>query len=169
MFCRERRALIGTIFRDCATLATLCGTLCASINSPVKLAPELTPLSQLERSVPRAPFHISQFSSASAPLALPSCGSVRPPESLLTPDPLPNVQTEELAVRVSFIVGVDGHVHSAFVLESGGSDEDEVVLRTVRLWRYRRRSMGSHGFGSASKIQHPLAGEFSYNISTRVI
>ena len=82
-------------------------------------------------------FHISQFSSASAPLALPSCGSVRPPESLLTPDPLPNVQTEELAVRVSFIVGVDGHVHSAFVLESGGSDEDEVVLRTVRLWRYR--------------------------------
>jgi TonB family protein len=38
---------------------------------------------------------------------------------------------------VSFIVGTDGHVHSAFILDSGGPNEDKVVLRTIRTWRYR--------------------------------
>jgi TonB family protein len=71
------------------------------------------------------------------PLALPSCSSVRPPEALVTPDPLPRVQADVLRVRVSFIVGSDGLVHSAFVLESGGPGQDEVVLRAVRDWRYR--------------------------------
>ena len=60
-----------------------------------------------------------------------------PPEALLTPDPLLHVQSDDLNVRVSFIVGADGQVHSAFVLESGGADEDQSVLRAVRYWRYR--------------------------------
>ena len=62
---------------------------------------------------------------------------VRPPEALLTPDPLLHVQHGDLDVRVSFIVGSDGHVHSAFVLDSGGLDQDQIVLRTIRFWRYR--------------------------------
>ncbi len=61
----------------------------------------------------------------------------RPPEALLTPDPLLHVQDDDLQVRVSFIVGSDGHVHSAFVLDSGGADEDQIVLHAVRFWRYR--------------------------------
>jgi TonB family protein len=73
----------------------------------------------------------------SEPLALPKCGDVRPPEALLTPDPLLHVQDDALHVRVSFIVGSDGHVHSAFILNSGGPGEDQVVLHAVRLWRYR--------------------------------
>ncbi len=73
----------------------------------------------------------------SPPLALPRCGNVRPPEALLTPDPLLHVEEDELNVRVSFIVGTDGHVHSAFVLQSGGPTEDQIVLRAVRFWRYR--------------------------------
>jgi len=40
-------------------------------------------------------------------------------------------------VRVSFIVGSDGHVHDAFILDSGGPGEDQIVLRAVRFWRYR--------------------------------
>jgi TonB family protein len=56
---------------------------------------------------------------------------------LLTPDPLLNVQDDDLHVRVSFIVGADGHVYSAFVLDSGGPGEDQIVLRAVRFWRYR--------------------------------
>ena len=73
-------------------------------------------LSQLERSLLRVPAHISEFSPVSEPLALPKCGLVRPPEALLTPDPL---------------------LHSAFVLTGARSDEDEAVLRAVRQWRYR--------------------------------
>jgi len=70
-------------------------------------------------------------------MALPKCGDLRPPEALLTPDPLLLVQEDDLKVRVSFIVGSDGHVHSAFVLDSGGPNEDRIVLRAIRSWRYR--------------------------------
>jgi TonB family protein len=56
---------------------------------------------------------------------------------LLTPDPLLPVQDEDLKVRVSFIIGADGQVHSAFILDSGGPEEDERILRVIRFWRYR--------------------------------
>lgn len=93
--------------------------------------------SREENSLHRVPAHISEFGAASAPLALPKCGSVQPPEALLTPDPILPAESENVLVRVSFIVGSDGHVYSAFVLNSGGAGEDQVVLRTVRKWRYR--------------------------------
>lgn len=73
----------------------------------------------------------------SEPMAIPACGNVRPPEALLTPDPLLHVQDDALQVRVSFIVGSDGHVHSPFILDSGGPEEDQIVLRAIRFWRYR--------------------------------
>src|ERR1700682_6108258 len=105
--------------------------------SPSRVMPHRVPITQLEKTLRRMPAHISEFAPVSQPLALPTCGNVRPPEALLTPDPLMHVQDDDLDVRVSFIVGSDGHVHSAFVLESGGSDEDQIVLRAVRFWRYR--------------------------------
>lgn len=90
------------------------------------------------RALGHASAHVSEFSLVSAsPLALPKCASVRPPEALLTPDPLFPPQDDNLLVRVSFIVGSDGHVHSAFVTYSGGDDGDQAVLRAVRSWRYR--------------------------------
>ena len=83
------------------------------------------------------PAHISEFAHMSDPMALPKCGDVRPPEALLTPDPLLNAEDDDLRVRVSFIVGTDGHVHSAFILDSGGKAEDLSVLHAIRFWRYR--------------------------------
>lgn len=99
--------------------------------------PQRTPLAQMEKKLGRVPAHISEFAPVSEPLALAKCGDVRPPEALLTPDPLLHAQSDDLKVRVSFIVGADGRVHSAFVLDSGGADEDLAVLRAVRYWRYR--------------------------------
>jgi TonB family protein len=40
-------------------------------------------------------------------------------------------------VKVSFIIGTDGRVHSPLILESSGMVGDRHVLRTVRSWRYR--------------------------------
>ena len=79
---------------------------------------------------------ISEFVSVSEPLAWSGCGDVRPPEALLTPDPMLQVQDDDLHARVSFIVGSDGHVHSPFILDSGGPEEDQLILRAVRRWRY---------------------------------
>jgi len=113
---------------------------CAPVSQRVHALP--IPVAQLERSLLRVPAHISEFTPFSGPLALPKCEMVRPPEALLTPDPLLPTEllpTEDdpLLVRVSFIVGSDGHVHSAFVLTGARIDEDEAVLRAVRQWRYR--------------------------------
>ena len=122
------------------SLAGLSGVLAwcgVTSPSPLRVVPHGVPLMQLEQTLRRAPAHISEFSPVSEPLAVAKCGDVRPPEALLTPDPLLQVQDDDLDVRVSFIVGSDGHVHSAFVLDSGGSDEDQIVLRAVRFWRYR--------------------------------
>ena len=83
------------------------------MTSPPITAPPHVPLEQLEKNLRRVP------------------------EALLTPDPLLRAKDDDLRVRVSFIVGTDGHVHSAFILDSGGAEEDQLVLHAVRYWRYR--------------------------------
>jgi TonB family protein len=120
------------------SLAVVAGVLiwCAMIPASGRI-PHRPALAQLEKTLDRVPAHISEFSPVSEPLALPKCGDVRPPEALLTPDPLLQGQDDNLDVRVSFIIGADGNVHSAFILDSGSPEEDRLVLRTVNLWRYR--------------------------------
>jgi TonB family protein len=114
-----------------------------SILAPPVIAPSslVTPNTATVKSssgpLATLPVHISEFLPVWAPLDVPRCGTVQPPEALLTPDPLRQTREDDSHVRVSFIVGTDGHVHSAFVLESGGMTEDQMVLRAVRLWRYR--------------------------------
>lgn len=121
-----------------ATLLAVSGALAwgsGSASHAVILPPPSLP--QVETRLHRSPAHISEFSPVSEPLALPKCSSVRPPEALLTPDPLLQVSEDDMNVSVSFIVGADGHVHSAFVMTGGGPVEDQIVLRAVRFWRYR--------------------------------
>jgi hypothetical protein len=139
----SRKALAAAVLMAGVVLAGFSGVLSwGSVTSAVaspSITPRRIPLAQLEKQLRRVPAHISEFAPTSQPLALPKCGHVRPPEALLTPDPLLYVQDDDLHlhVRVSFIVGSDGHVHSPFVLDSGGPVEDNIVLRAVRFWRYR--------------------------------
>ncbi|HEY1658820.1 MAG TPA: energy transducer TonB [Candidatus Sulfotelmatobacter sp.] len=65
------------------------------------------------------------------------CEDTQPPEALATPDPLLVPAAKGVTVKVSFIIGSDGRVHSPLILESAGSTEDRNVLQTVRGWRYR--------------------------------
>jgi len=133
------RTIIRKGFAILVALACLSHVLAWSAvpsSSSSRITPHRVPLAQLEKTLRRVPAHISEFAPVSSALALPKCGDVRPPEALLTPDPLLPVQ-DDLRVRVSFIVGSDGHVHSAFILDSGGDQEDRIVLRAIRFWRYR--------------------------------
>ena len=65
------------------------------------------------------------------------CDSPQPPQPLTTPDPLFTFSTRSEKIKVSFIVGTDGRVHSPLILESAGLPGDRRVLETVRTWRYR--------------------------------
>src|SRR5882757_7722747 len=66
-----------------------------------------------------------------------SCEATRPPEALATPAPLLDSPNADAKIKVSFIIGTDGRVHSPFILESASPADDQVVLDTIRSWRYR--------------------------------
>src|ERR1700676_352381 len=66
-----------------------------------------------------------------------ACEQIQLPEALTTPDPLFNSASRGQKIKVSFIIGTDGRVHSPLILESAGIAGDRHVLQTVRGWRYR--------------------------------
>ncbi len=89
--------------------------------------------SQVSRTLTRA----SQFVDVPHISSSPVCADVQPPEALTTPDPLYTPAARGQKVKVSFIIGTDGRVHSPLILESAGLAGDRHVLQTVRTWRYR--------------------------------
>jgi TonB family protein len=90
-----------------------------------------------ERQFTRSLVRAAQFVDVRHISSRPSCGEVQPPEALTTPDPLFTTSAFGHKVKVSFIIGIDGRVHSPLILESGGLAGDRRVLQTVRSWRYR--------------------------------
>jgi TonB family protein len=64
------------------------------------------------------------------------CADTEPPQALATPTPLVAAGAG-VKVKIDFVIGTDGRVHSPLILESGGRLGDRDILRTVRTWRYR--------------------------------
>jgi TonB family protein len=102
-------------------------------------APKLpsTTLAEHEQQASRALNRAAQFADVHHISSHPDCEDVQPPEALTTPDPLVAMTAPGKRVKVSFIIGTDGHVHSPLILESAGLAGDRHVLSTVRTWRYR--------------------------------
>lgn len=99
--------------------------------------PSFEPLASYERQLWRAPIHNSEFADVPHTSARTRCERTYPPEALTTPNPVLYPTDPSIRVKVSFIVGADGRVHSPFILESAGTAEDQAILETVRSWRYR--------------------------------
>ncbi|MGA2858135.1 MAG: TonB family protein [Candidatus Sulfotelmatobacter sp.] len=79
----------------------------------------------------------AQFVAVPHVSARPTCEDVQPPQPLTTPDPLFTPSSQGKRIKVSFIIGTDGRVHSPLILESAGLAGDRHVIETVRNWRYR--------------------------------
>lgn len=94
-------------------------------------------LKQRETQMSRTLRRAAQYVGVPHISSRPNCASVEPPEALTTPDPLVTTPSNGRRVRVSFIIGTDGRVHSPLILESAGVAGDRRVLQTVRTWRYR--------------------------------
>jgi TonB family protein len=90
-----------------------------------------------ERQLWKTPARAAEFSEVPHVSARARCEDTQPPEALTTPDPLLIAPVAGLKVKVSFIIGADGRVHSPLILESAGAAGDRNVLQTVRAWRYR--------------------------------
>lgn len=98
-------------------------------------SPRSSVFAQREREISKKLIRNSQFVDVRGTSSHSDCREVQPPQALATPNPLfvPN----DGKVKVSFIVGVDGRVHSPLILESAGLSGDRHVLETVRRWKYR--------------------------------
>ena len=92
-------------------------------------------LDQRESQVSTTLSRASQFVDVPHISSRPACEEVQPPEALTTPDPLYTRAGRGQKVKVSFIIGTDGRVHSPLILESAGLAGDRHVLETVRTWR----------------------------------
>ncbi len=110
----------------------------AGVNSaPAATAGGRASLAERENQLWTSPVHDSEFAALTHPATLSACGAVQPPQALATPDPLLDETEVNAKVSVSFIIGTDGRVHSALILESAGPNEDRTILDAVRFWRYR--------------------------------
>ncbi|HUM06467.1 MAG TPA: TonB family protein [Terriglobales bacterium] len=151
-----RHAIIIGIFKTSAAITVavtlgLTSVACASL-----LVSNHVDLAGTEQVLRHVPGHISEFTPVAEPLAIPRCGDVRPPEALATPDPLLQFEEADRRIRVSFIVGADGRVHSPFILDSGGPRDDQMVLRVVRRWRYRPALCNGVPTDSEARVQFDI-------------
>jgi TonB family protein len=109
-------------------------------------------LAARERQVWAWALHDSEF-AAMVHSAGASCEASEPPEPLATPNPLLDIAEPSSKVRVSFIIGTDGRVHSPLILESAGPAEDRTILDTVRSWRYRPAMCNGAATETEAKIE----------------
>src|SRR5208337_3972163 len=101
------------------------------------LPPSWQTLEQREDHASRTLTRAAQFVAVPHVSARPTCEDVQPPQPLTTPDPFFTPSSQGKRIKVSFIIGTDGRVHSPLILESAGLAGDRHVLETVRTWRYR--------------------------------
>ena len=94
-------------------------------------------LQSREQLIGRSAVRDSQFADVRHTSAHSPCAATQPPEALTTPNPILEVTDLGFKITVSFIIGIDGRVHSPLILESGGDGRDRNVLKAVRSWRYR--------------------------------
>jgi TonB family protein len=94
-------------------------------------------LTEREHQVWKTPTRAAEFSDVPHSSARSRCEDTQPPEALTTPSPLMVPAGAGAKVKVSFIIGADGRVHSPLILQSAGPVGDRNILQTVRAWRYR--------------------------------
>jgi TonB family protein len=64
------------------------------------------------------------------------CQVNTPPQPLATPNPMLD-SADNLQLTVNFVVGTDGRVYSALILEGVKAEQARSVLDAVRHWRFR--------------------------------
>src|ERR1700731_4118548 len=110
-------------------------------------------LTEREHQIWKTPARAAEFSDVPHVSARPRCEDTQPPEALTTPDPLLVPAGAGLKVKVSFIIGADGRVHSPLILQSAGPVGDRNVLQTVRAWRDRPATCNGVATKAEGKIE----------------
>jgi TonB family protein len=139
----------------------------AVLTSPVVTVAVSTPaddqrprtLEQSEQRLLRTMIRASQYVDVPHSGTRAACEQVEPPQALTTPDPLLGDARHGEKVKVSFIIGTDGRVHSPLILQSAGLAGDRRVLQTVRTWRYRPATCNGVPTETEGKVEFSLSGQ----------
>jgi TonB family protein len=126
-------------------------SMASSRQEPLRIS-TIDSLSRQEQQFRRIPVHNSEFANIPHLTARTRCEATLPPEALATPNPLLDAGPS-VKIKVSFIVGLDGRVHSPLILESAGTSQDHQILKTVRAWRYRPAMCNGVPTESEGKIE----------------
>lgn len=127
--------------------------ICAGSLSNPAVSVRRISLAESEKKIWKTPGRNSQFNDVLHADARSRCEETQPPEALATPNPLLPPTKDGTKVKVSFIIGIDGRVHSPLILESAGPTRDRNVLRTVRFWRYRPATCNGVPTEAEAKIE----------------
>jgi hypothetical protein len=79
------------------------------------------PIVTQEQRLRKQPVRSSEFADVPHTSARSRCEATQPPEALTTPNPILEGSDPAVKIKVSFIVGTDGRVHSPLILESSGT------------------------------------------------
>ena len=115
-------------------------------------------LEQREQRLSRTMIRASQYVDVPHSGTRAACEQVQAPQAIATPDPLFTGSTRAQKVKVSFIIGTDGRVHSPLILESAGLAGDRRVLQTVRSWRYRPATCNGVPTETEGKVEFSASG-----------
>lgn len=123
--------------------------------SATKPVPDLsaTSFSSTNRDIAPVMRRASHYANVAHISSRPSCEDVEPPQALSTSSPLFAASSYGHKVKISFIIGTDGHVHSPLILESSGILGDWHVLQAVRTWRYRPATCNGVPTETEAKIE----------------
>jgi TonB family protein len=134
-----------------AAVWLLLPVVASAVSTPPR--PQSATFKEAEEQVSKTLARASQFVDVRHISLRPGCEAVLPPEPLTTPAPLYTPSTRGQKVKVSFIIGTDGRVHSPLILESAGLPGDRRVLQTVRTWRYRPATCNGVPTETEAKIE----------------
>jgi TonB family protein len=130
--------IVPMLPRTCLLVSILAASVISVASVQTALThPAHSNLGNREHQLWKTPARITEYSEIPHVSERFRCADTQAPEALTTPDPFFFAATTEMKVKVSFIIGTDGRVHSPLILQSGGWLGDRDVLRTVRTWRYR--------------------------------
>jgi len=147
-----------TSFGLVLSLAVLTSALVTAAVSTPADDQRTSALEQREQRLSRTMIRASQYVDVPHSGTRAACEQVQAPQALTTPDPLFIDATHRQKVKVSFIIGTDGRVHSPLILESAGLAGDRRVLQTVRSWRYRPATCNGVPTETEGKVEFSSSG-----------
>jgi len=143
----------GIIIRLVYLGAVICNTCLAGVATTRPVNRMNLSLAVRENRVWAPTIHDPDLTTALGTRVQARCEASAPAEPLATPNPLLDIVASNTRAKVSFIIGIDGHVYSPLILESAGPVEDRTILDAVRAWRYRPAMCNGAATETEAKIE----------------